>query len=191
MRQDNYIDVSTRDKKQFQRFIEKNASSFRVFTTRYVHDNDVADDMLQEAYIKFWINRQKIGKVISPRNYFFSLLKNLIIDKRNYFTRRSIDYDEKAYTELADEEIIEEHIIEIETSELISRAVMLLAPRGRQIILMELDGKNLNEIAKALDLSINTVKTVRYRMLKRLSELLSREDFNYFLSLSAINIFYI
>ena len=68
---------------------------------------------------------------------------------------------------------------------------MLLAPRGRQIILMELDGKNLNEIAKALDLSINTVKTVRYRMLKRLSELLSREDFNYFLSLSAINIFYI
>lgn len=191
MRQDNYIDVSTWDKKQFQQFIEKNASSFRVFTARYVHDNDVIDDMLQEAYIKFWINRKKIGKVISPRNYFFSLLKNLIIDKRDYFTRHSLNYDKKAYIELADEEIIEKHIIEIETSELISRAVMQLAPRGRQIILMELDGKDLNEIAKALDLSVNTVKTVRYRMLKRLSELLSREDFNYFLSISVIHIFYI
>ena len=185
MCQDNYIDVSTWGKKEFQQFIEKNASSFRIFTTRYVQDNDIVDDFLQEAYIKFWTNRQKIGKVISPRNYFFSLLKNLIIDKREYFTRHSLNYNEAIYAELADEEIIEERIIEIESSELISRAVMQLAPRGRQVILMELDGKNLNEIAEALDLSINTVKTVRYRMLKRLSELLSREDFQLLLILLA------
>ena len=60
---------------------------------------------------------------------------------------------------------------------------MQLAPRGRQVILMELDGKSLDEIAKALELSVNTVKTVRYRMLKRLAELLSPDDFRMLLSM--------
>ena len=48
---------------------------------------------------------------------------------------------------------------------------------------MELDGKSLDEIAKALELSVNTVKTVRYRMLKRLAELLSPDDFRMLLSM--------
>ena len=42
---------------------------------------------------------------------------------------------------------------------------------------MELEGKSFDEIAQALDLSVNTVRTVHYRMLKRLGELLSPEDF--------------
>ena len=73
--------------------------------------------------------------------------------------------------------------MEVEASELITKAVMQLAPRGRQVILMELDGKSLDEIAKALELSVNTVKTVRYRMLKRLAELLSPDDFRMLLSM--------
>lgn len=183
MRQEENADVSAWDERRFQRFIEENASAFRVFAERYVSDPDVVDDMLQEAYIKFWMNRGKIGKVVSPRNYFFSLLKNLIADKRGYFARQSDGYDEDASARLPDEADIERHVMEVEASELITKAVMQLAPRGRQVILMELDGKSLDEIAKALELSVNTVKTVRYRMLKRLAELLSPDDFRMLLSM--------
>lgn len=183
MRQEENADVSAWDERRFQRFIEENASAFRVFAERYVSDPDVVDDMLQEAYIKFWMNRGKIGKVASPRNYFFSLLKNLIADKRGYFARQSDGYDEDASARLPDEADIERHVMEVEASELITKAVMQLAPRGRQVILMELDGKSLDEIAKALELSVNTVKTVRYRMLKRLAELLSPDDFRMLLSM--------
>ena len=52
-------------------FIQENAAVFRVFASRYIHDTDVIDDILQEAYIKLWTNRAKIGVVTSPRNYFF------------------------------------------------------------------------------------------------------------------------
>lgn len=183
MRQEENADVSAWDERRVQRFIEENASAFRVFAERYVSDPDVVDDMLQEAYIKFWMNRGKIGKVASPRNYFFSLLKNLIADKRGYFARQSDGYDEDASARLPDEADIERHVMEVEASELITKAVMQLAPRGRQVILMELDGKSLDEIAKALELSVNTVKTVRYRMLKRLAELLSPDDFRMLLSM--------
>ena len=92
-------------------------------------------------------------------------------------------YDEAACAELADEEVTERRIMEVEASELIARAVMKLAPQGQQVIRMELEGKTFDEIAKALALSVNTVKTVHYRMLKRLAELLSREDFRLLLLL--------
>ena len=113
MRQEENTDVSAWDERRFQRFIEENASAFRVFAERYVSDPDVVDDMLQEAYIKFWMNRGKIGKVASPRNYFFSLLKNLIADKRGYFARQSDGYDEDASARLPDEADIERHVMEV------------------------------------------------------------------------------
>ena len=160
-----HIDVAAWDERRFQRFIEENASVFRVYAGRYVSDADVVDDMLQEAYIKFWTNRQRIGKVASPRNYFFSLLRHLISDRRDYYARGSEAYDEAACEELADEESAERHIMEVEASELIAKAVEKLAPQGRQVISMELEGKSFDEIAEALELSVNTVRTVHYRML--------------------------
>lgn len=42
---------------------------------------------------------------------------------------------------------------------------------------MSMEGKSIPEIAQELDLSINTAKTVKCRALKRLSSLLSKEDF--------------
>lgn len=176
-RRGEYIDVSSWDERRFQQFVEENASVFHVFARRYVSDPEVVDDLLQEAYIKFWTNRQKIGEVASLRNYFFSLLKHLILDRRDYYARGSEAYDEAACAELTDDASTERHIMEVETSELIAKAVKKLAPQGRQVISMELEGKSFDEIAQALDLSINTVRTVHYRMLKRLGELLSPEDF--------------
>ncbi len=46
---------------------------------------------------------------------------------------------------------------------------------------MTMKGNNMNEIAETLHITINTVKTVKYRALKHLSELLSKEDFLLFL----------
>ena len=42
---------------------------------------------------------------------------------------------------------------------------------------MTLEERPLQEIAKELGVTVNTVKTVKYRALNRLSELLTPEDF--------------
>ena len=49
----------------------------------------------------------------------------------------------------------------------------------------ESDGNavSMRSIADALGITVNTVKTVKYRALKRLSQLLSREDFHFLLLL--------
>ena len=60
---------------------------------------------------------------------------------------------------------------------MIGEAIMQLSPQSRQVMQMTLDEMSLADIAAALDVSVNTVKTIKYRALKRLATMLLREDF--------------
>ena len=161
------MDISTWDDKCMQAFIRENASMFRVFAFRYLQDEEAVDDVLQESYMKLWINRSKIGSVKSPRNYFFSIIKNTIADKRDYFPK-----GRKALVpaDVSDDGLLLRNIIEAQSIRMIGEAIMQLSPQSRQVMQMTLD-------EMALDVSVNTVKTIKYRALKRLATMLLREDF--------------
>ena len=168
------MDISTWDDKRMQAFIRENASMFRVFAFRYLQDEEAVDDVLQESYMKLWINRSKIGSVKSPRNYFFSIIKNTIADKRDYFPK-----GRKALVPavVSDDGLLLRNIIEAQSIRMIGEAIMQLSPQSRQVMQMTLDEMSLADIAAALDVSVNTVKTIKYRALKRLATMLLREDF--------------
>ena len=168
------MDISTWDDKCMQAFIRENASMFRVFAFRYLQDEEAEDDVLQESYMKLWINRSKIGSVKSPRNYFFSIIKNTIADKRDYFPK-----GRKALVpaDVSDDGLLLRNIIEAQSIRMIGEAIMQLSPQSRQVMQMTLDEMSLADIAAALDVSVNTVKTIKYRALKRLATMLLREDF--------------
>lgn len=170
-------DISLWDEECMQRFIEENSVMFHAFAGRYVDDTDTIDDFLQEAYIRLWTHRSTIGKVNSLRNYFFTLLHHIIIDKQSYLPRRDSSLDEKEVQEMTADSSLFGQIIETESSYLIAEALKKLSPQSRQIILLSIDGQSMPQIAELLHISVNTVKTVKYRALKRLSELLSKEDF--------------
>ncbi len=181
MDQDLFIDVSRWDEKCMQAFIKENAAMFRVFAARYMNDPEAIDDVLQEAYLRFWTHRDKIGTLRSPRNYFFSIIKNTILDKRKLFSQTPGERAEEVAGNLSDPESFLENIVEAESAGLITRAIMQLSPQSQKVILMTLDDRHMHEIAEALQVTVNTVKTIKYRALKRLSEMLSREDFLFFL----------
>ena len=164
------MDISTWDDKCMQAFIRENASMFRVFAFRYLQDEEAVDDVLQESYMKLWINRS----VKSPRNYFFSIIKNTIADKRDYFPK-----GRKALVpaDVSDDGLLLRNIIEAQSIRMIGEAIMQFSPQSRQVMQMTLDEMSLADIAAALDVSVNTVKTIKYRALKRLATMLSREDF--------------
>ncbi len=179
------LDISTWDEQCMREFIQQNASLFRVFAERYVDDVDAIDDFLQEAYIKLWTHRKSIGKVTSLRNYFYTILRNVIMDKRSYLSHSS-DLSEEEYLNISSNETFIQHIIEVESSRLIAEAIGKLSPQSRQVINMTIGGMSMPEIAESLELSVNTVKTVKYRAMERLSELLSKEDFFTFLLLFSL-----
>ena len=60
-----------------------------------------------------------------------------------------------------------------ETLRILHQAIDTLPPQTRKIILLGLNGKNNNEIAEALNISVNTVKTqmkIAYKTLRQLKD---------------------
>ncbi len=182
MNKDLPLDLSLWDEACMQTFIEQNAALFHVFASRYVEDEAAIDDFLQEAYIKLWTHRKSIGQVSSLRNYFYTILRNTIVDHWNFQSspaNRSLDEEE--YLNISSNDTFIRHIIEAESSRLIAEAIGKLSPQSQQVIGLTIEGKSMTEIAETLDVSVNTVKTVKYRAIERLSELLSKDDFFTFL----------
>lgn len=99
------------------------------------------------------------------------------MDKQSYLSRKDIPIDEKEVQELPSDTSLFGNIIEAESSCLIAEALKKLSSQSRQVILLSLEGQSIAQIADELHVTVNTVKTVKYRALKRLSELLSKEDF--------------
>lgn len=176
-------DLSIWDESCMKRFIETNSALFHAFASRYVKDNSLIDDFLQEAYIKLWTYRKSIGRVESLRNYFYTLLYHTILDKQQYVSDPNLPIESLHTNEIPLDSSLFHRIVETESAQLIAEALKKLSKQSNQIILMSMEGKTMPEIAQELNLSINTVKTVKYRALKRLSGLLSKEDFLYLLFL--------
>lgn len=170
-------DLSSWDENCMKVFIETNSAKFRAFASRYIDDPDAIDDFLQEAYIRLWTHRKSIGEVKSLRNYFYSLLYHIILDKHPYSSPRCTSLEAPEIQEIASDTSLFHHIVEVESAQIIADALKKLSGQSKQILLMSMDGKSMPEIAEELKLSINTVKTVKYRALKRLSNMLSKEDF--------------
>ena len=177
MEDDRWRDFSKWDEKMMQEFIRENAAAFRVFVSRYAKREEDIDDILQDAYLKLWQNRMRIGEVASPRNYFYTMLKHVADDfYSSSWHRRTVSLEEVP-ADVPDEGALERHVMEAETSRLIAEALAKLSPQARRVMEMTLEERPLQEIAKELGVTVNTVKTVKYRALNRLSELLTPEDF--------------
>jgi len=79
--------------------------------------------------------------------------------------------------------LIENHSLEHfknEAYSLIYNAIQTLSPREKQVIELTLDGLKNPEIAKQLDVSVNTVKTLKSRAFKTLRAVLKGVTFQFF-----------
>lgn len=170
------VNIAKWDSTDFQSFIKENAAAFHVFVSRYIKDEDTMNDILQESFIKLWTNREKIGEVRSLRSYCFSIIKNTIFDHWQKASKERVEDVFRNYEYLADEDIFFRNMVEVESSRIIAQAIKTLSPQSQKVILMTLKGEKIKGIAQALKISENTVKTIKYRALERLSGLLSKED---------------
>ena len=51
------------------------------FTERFIPDKSTCEDIVQEAFIRVWINRKKLETDTSIRSYLISLVQNLALNE--------------------------------------------------------------------------------------------------------------
>ena len=154
-----------------------------IYATTLIKIPDLAEEIVQETFIKLWENRALIKIDISFKAYIFRCVHNNCINylKKSDVVRRQTKqmYDEIIYhNEVALQNFSSEIIDSLVSEELESRlnnALNDLPTQSRKIFLMNrFDQSSYNDIAKELNISVNTVKTQMKRAIKKLSMIFNR-----------------
>ena len=167
------------DNSVFKQIFDKYYLPLRSFAYHFVEDDAITDDFVQDAFIKIWERRSDFNSVLTLKSFLYTTVKNSCLDHikhQNIQTRNeakiimSLTANQENYL-----------VLEEEIHALIYQSIKNLSVQSRQIVLETMRGLSNAEIAKEMDISINTVKTLKLRAYKRLREQLSGLD--WFLSI--------
>jgi RNA polymerase sigma-70 factor (ECF subfamily) len=131
---------------------------------RYLKDQHLAEDAVQDIFIKLWNKRTKL-KPSSSTGYLFAMMKNHLIDtirKQNTSTKAKKEY-KKVSPQKSRKDRTAEKIIYEEYRTVVNRALDKLSPARRKVFEMKnFEGLSNAQVAKKKDVSVNTVKTQYY-----------------------------
>ena len=168
MRKTTNHTVLFRNKAQFKDFFNFCYPSLCAFASSKVVDQAIAEDFVQEAFIKLWENSGDFSSEEAAKSYLYTIIKNRCL---NHLDHQKVIKKHQKYTQ--QESIvgpeISELIIEEETHLLIYNAINKLPQQCKNVLLLSINGLKNKEIAAELDISENTVKTqkkIAYKQLK-------------------------
>ena len=146
-----------------------------LFAKKTIYDDQLAESVVSDCFIKLWENRRSIEINSSVRSYLYRILKNQIID---YYRGRH----EKAelFEELPDMPGEMEFNDQQQYVKLYEAIAKLPEQRKNILELAVFDSLTYQQIADKLHISKNTVKTQISRAYKLLKELLEPRDFYLF-----------
>ncbi|MFC0514311.1 RNA polymerase sigma-70 factor [Mucilaginibacter angelicae] len=154
------------------------------FSLQLIKDKDQAEDIVQDAFIKYWNQRETvIQNRIAIKNFLYSTVRNASLNtiRHGKVVEAYIQY--QGNTEPEEPPVIEA-IITAEAVAEIHAALHSLPESHRTISIMGyFDGKKNQEIADELDMSVNTVKKQKQRALELMRVKLSPEMFTAFIML--------
>ena len=150
-----------------------------LFAARLLKDNDLAEEIVQNVFVKIWEKREELAINTSLKNYLLAAVRNQCF---NQIERRKVrdQHIRKILTESNQEPASPDDFLEPEVVRKIEESILSLPEKRREIFrLSREEGLKYREIAERLHLSVKTVEAQMGLALKTLREKL--RDFTQFL----------
>lgn len=157
----------------YKKLFQNKYKTLCLFANRYIDDIESSKDLVQNVFIKIWEDKIEFINEASISSYLYTSVKNKCLD---YLKSKNYKAFEKM-TPLT-METFESHsffmreVVILETSDIIEKAINTLPVKCAEIIRLSAKSLTNFEIASALDISINTVKSQKKIAYKRLRPLL-------------------
>jgi len=139
------------------------------FAAGRVGSQDVAEDLVQEAFVRVWDHREQLRADTSPRAYLYRVLRNLITDDHRRQVHRA------RWVEMRSRQVepeVPSPALLLEADQLATAAAAAIAAlpeRRREVfVLAHLHGLSFKEIAVALGITRRTVANHMSLALKEL-----------------------
>jgi RNA polymerase sigma-70 factor (family 1) len=155
--------ISEGDRHAFRELYQRYTPVVYPFIKSLCNDNALCEDIVQEVFIKIWVNRAKAGNIQQVRSYLFKAAKNRFLNElrkqkneRTYFNNRRYDG--------IDTETPEQQLTFKEGMRLGNEALSRLSPKRKIIVEMSTrEELSLDEISSRVGSSKNVVRKLLYQ----------------------------
>ena len=165
--------VAEGDERAFGLLFHHYRSKIYSYAFHLSGDTAQADELVQEVFLKVWLNRDKIPHVLRFDNYLFTIARNQVFDMLKKMARESEFRQQIAGLFDPEANPVEDRLLTRENEVRLRQALDRLPPRQRLIFFLSRNqGMKHEEIADQLNISRHTVKTHLVQALKTLRTLL-------------------
>jgi len=148
------------------------------YVSRYIDDTEQNKDIIAEVFLKLWKVRDEVPSILNLEAYLKGIAKNCCLDQlRKESVRSKVHSKILNELETSTESDYWEDSIRIAIIEYVARKIESL-PLKHQLIykLSFVDGLEIDEIADRVQLSKNTVRNVRFSIIKFLRLSFNEKD---------------
>ncbi len=164
--------------------------SLRIYRKllKMVRVDVIAEELLQDAFVKIWDKRHQIDPDLSFKSYLFIIAQNLVYDLYRKVSReeRLQELIKSANSELYMH--VEEGVFLKETSEILNQAINSLPSQQKLVFtLCKLEGKSYEDASATLGISTSTINSHIVKATKSIKGYMFREqNAAFFLAMSII-----
>jgi len=162
------------DEMAFNQLYRQNIVKIFQFAYSFVKEKEIAEEIVNDVFVKLWIERAKLDTIRNITVYLYVAVKNASL---NYLNRVSVKKSsfmssyEQSFELTVREPNPEQLLIGKQMKLSIDQAVSQLPPRCRVIFKMvREDNLSVNEVAKILEISNKTVFAQLSIAIKKIEE---------------------
>ncbi len=171
----------------FEEIVRRYKDQLLNFIYRFVGNQEQAEDILQETFLRVYRNRHAYRRVAKFSTWIYTIAGNLArTELRKRKRRRLLSISDLGIEEDKDYEVSDEnfdpeaHVDSLLHDEVIQREINKLSPKFREVIILrDIQELSYEEISKILRIPIGTVKSrvnrARIRLQARLKKYLDRK----------------
>ncbi len=164
-------EIKNRNRKVFEALFYEYYPHLIRYAEGFIFDRQACEDIVQNLFIYFWENTQRIDIQLSLKSYFYQSVRNRCL---NYL--RDVHVQDKhklLYLEALLNEDDSPGWVDIEIIAKVQEAIAQLPPQMGELFKQKyLFGRKLQEIAEINNISENTVKTQLRRAKEKMRKLL-------------------
>ena len=166
--------LSQGNKKAFNEIFQLFHQKIFIFCLKYHFSKEESEEVVQEVFLKLWLNRKSLNPSQNLKSYIYTIAKNIIIN-----SLRKKSYQKAAYEYNINLQDIhcetENSIITKDLENLFENAIQVLPGKRKEIfILSRKEGLSNKEIAEKLNISIKTVESQMRLSFQFLKEVLKK-----------------